>query len=165
MAYVSPGQMSGLGAFTDARWRCRAREGRAPARVNRGRPLLEEPARAVTGKATGSGQARHPGQLAARGSSVPQNGPHSAPRPGARPGVCCHSVPPRDHKPMVSWKEIWAPEAKEPGAWSSSATDNAVRPWQFPPPLWAVGSFLWVITCTMDLAHGKRSVNVGWISE
>lgn len=77
-------------------------------------------------KPSGSGQAHHPGQLAARRSSVPKNGPHTALRPGARLGVCCQSALSCNHKPMVSWKEIWAQEAKEPTAQFSSAMDNAV---------------------------------------
>lgn len=92
------------------------------------RPLLEEPALAVTARSHHTGQACHPGQLSARCSSVPQNGPHSAPRPGAGLGVCCQSALTSNHKPMVSWKEIWAPEAKEPGAQSSSATDMGSSP-------------------------------------
>lgn len=74
-------------------------------------------------KPSGSGQAHHPGQLAARCSSVPQNGPHSALRLGAGLGVFCQSALPCDHKPMVSWKESWTLEAKEPRAWSSCVVD------------------------------------------
>lgn len=74
-------------------------------------------------KPSGSGQAYHSGQLSARRSSVPQNVPHSASWPGAGLGVCCQSALPSYHKPMLSWKEIWALQDKDPGARSFSATD------------------------------------------
>lgn len=50
------------------------------------------------------------------------------PTAGAGLGVCCQSALTSNHKPMVSWKEIWALEAKEPRAGFSSDTDMGSSP-------------------------------------
>lgn len=75
---------------------------------------------------SGSGQASCPGQLVAKHLSIPQCGPHSALQPGASLVYALPVCPAFGHKSMVSWKEIWAPKAKEPEAVSSFAAECCV---------------------------------------
>lgn len=116
---------------------------RAPALASRGRPLLEEPALAVTPETLRPSPGPSPRAAGCKALICPSERPHCAPRPGARL-VCAASLP------CFAITSLWC-HGKKSALWRPRSRGPRPLPMircvtlAVHPSLWAVETFLQVI--------------------